>query len=363
MNKTFRLTAAIGAVALLAAACGEAPGEDGATDSATGDSDFLACMVSDQGGINDKSFNETSWNGLVQANEDGLIGEPKFAESQADADYGPNVQAMVADDCGLIVTVGFLLAGATEEAATANPEEKFTIVDFQYKDDTGAVYEIENVKPLVFNTHEAAFMAGYAAASHSTTGKVGTWGGAQIPTVTIFMDGFYDGVQYYNEQKGAAVEVLGWDKTTQQGQFVGDFENTGLAKQISDNLISQGADVLHPVAGPLAASAATAAQEAGNVAIVWADSDGFESAPEYGDVILTSVLKGMDVAVEEAARETVEDNFTNEPYVGDLENDGVGLAPFHDFDGDVSQETKDELEQIKEQIISGDLVVESDAAF
>ena len=363
MNKTFRLTAAIGAVALLAAACGEAPGEDGATDSATGDSDFLACMVSDQGGINDKSFNETSWNGMLQAHEDGLIGEPKFAESVADADYGPNVQAMVGDDCGLIVTVGFLLAGATEEAATANPEEKFTIVDFQYKDDTGTVYEIDNVKPLVFNTHEAAFMAGYAAASYTTTGKVGTWGGAQIPTVTIFMDGFYDGVQYYNEQKDAAVEVLGWDKTTQQGQFVGDFANTGLAKQISDNLISQGADVLHPVAGPLAASAATSAQEAGNVAVVWADSDGFESAPEYGDVILTSVLKGMDVAVEEAIRETVEGNFTNEPYVGDLANGGVGLAPFHDFDGDISQETKDELEQIQEQIISGDLVVESDAAF
>lgn len=223
MNTAFRLTAAVGAVALLAAACGEAPGEG--DDTAGGDSDFLGCMVSDEGGINDKSFNETSYNGLVQAHEDGIIAEPKFAESKADADYGPNVQAMVADDCGLIVTVGFLLAGATEEAANANPDERFAIVDFQYKDENQIVYEIDNVKPLVFNTHEAAFMAGYAAAAYTKTGKVGTWGGAQIPTVTIFMDGFYDGVQYYNEQKGTAVEVLGWDKATQQGQFVGDFEN------------------------------------------------------------------------------------------------------------------------------------------
>jgi basic membrane protein A len=364
VKKTFRLAAVAGAVALVVSACGEAPDE--ATDGATTDaatSDFLACMVSDEGGFNDKSFNENSFKGLEDAEAAGAIGDIKFAESTTEADYAPNVAAMVADDCGLIVTVGFLLAGATQEAAEANPEENFAIVDFQYADETGAVVEIDNVKPLVFNTQEAAFLAGYASAAYSKTGKVATWGGAKIPTVTIFMDGFYDGVQYFNEQKGANVEVLGWDKATQEGQFVGDFSNTGLAKQISDNLISQGADVIHPVAGPLAASAATAAQEAGNVVIVWADTDGFESAPEYGDVILTSVMKGLDAAVEAAATEAAEDNYSNEPYVGTLENEGVGLAPFHDFDAEVTQETKDELTAIQEQIVSGDLVVESDAAF
>ncbi|TDC46865.1 BMP family ABC transporter substrate-binding protein [Jiangella ureilytica] len=369
MNKRFRLAAALSVVALAVAACGEAPDEEGGggdgTSTAGGDGggDFAACMVSDQGGINDRSFNETSYNGLVLAQEEGIIAEPKFAESQTDADYGPNVDAMVQDDCGIIVTVGFLLADATREAAEANPEERFAIVDFQYADETGAPTPIDNVKPLVFNTQEAAFLAGYASAAHSTTGIVGTWGGAKIPTVTIFMDGFYDGVQYYNEQKGAQVQVLGWDKATQEGQFVGDFANTGLARQISDNLISQGADVLHPVAGPLAESAAIAAQAAGNVAVVWADSDGFESAPDYGDVILTSVLKGMDQAVLAATQEAADDAFTNEPYIGTLENGGVGIAPFHDFDSTVTQETKDELAQIQEQIISGELTVESDAAF
>ncbi|MBB5788257.1 BMP family lipoprotein [Jiangella mangrovi] len=370
MNKRFRLAAALSAVALAVAACGEAPDEeggDGATGTSTaggdGAADFTACMVSDQGGINDRSFNETSYNGLVLAQEEGIIPEPKFAESQTDADYGPNVDAMVQDDCGIIVTVGFLLADATREAAEANPDEHFAIVDFQYADETGAPTPIDNVKPLVFNTQEAAFLAGYASAAHSTTGIVGTWGGAKIPTVTIFMDGFYDGVQYYNQQKGAQVQVLGWDKATQEGQFVGDFANTGLARQISDNLISQGADVLHPVAGPLAESAAIAAQAAGNVAVVWADSDGFESAPDYGDVILTSVLKGMDQAVLAATQEAADGAFTNEPYIGTLENGGVGIAPFHDFDSTVTQETKDELAAIQEQIISGELTVESDAAF
>lgn len=369
MNKKIRLAAVVSAVALAVAACGDAPEDENgggdATSTAGGDggADFSACMVSDQGGINDKSFNETSYNGLVLAQDEGIIGEPIFAESQTDADYVPNVNEMVSQDCGLIVTVGFLLADATREAAEANPEEHFAIVDFQYTDETGTPTPIENVKPLVFNTQEAAFMAGYAAAAHSTTGIVGTWGGAPIPTVTIFMDGFYDGVMYYNEQKGAQVQVLGWDKETQDGQFVGDFANTGLARQISDNLISQGADVLHPVAGPLAESAAIAAQAVGNVAVIWADSDGFESAPDYADVILTSVLKGMDQAVLAATQEASEDAFSNEPYVGTLENGGVGIAPFHDFDADVSQETKDELAAIQEQIISGELVVESDAAF
>ena len=119
MNKTFRLAAVVSAVALAVAACGEAPDEEGgdATSTSTsggdGGGDFTACMVSDQGGINDRSFNETSYNGLVLAQEEGIIPEPKFAESQTDADYGPNVDAMVQDDCGIIVTVGFLLADAT----------------------------------------------------------------------------------------------------------------------------------------------------------------------------------------------------------------------------------------------------------
>ena len=366
MNKTFRFATVIGAVALVAAACGEAPGEetDAGGEETEAASDFQTCMVSDSGGINDKSFNESAYNGLQAAFESGVSLEPKFAESQAEADYAPNVDAMVADDCGLIVTVGFLLAQATQEAAEANPEERFAIVDFLYTDPT--TFEpvtIDNIKPLVFNTHEAAFLAGYLAAGMTQTGKVGTWGGLKIPTVTIFMDGFADGVAHYNQEKGANVEVLGWDKATQEGQFVGDFESTGPARQISDNLIQQGADILLPVAGPIGESAAVAAQEAGNVNIIWVDADGYETLPAYGSLIITSVLKGIAVAVETAANETAEGNFSSDPFIGTLENDGVGLAPYHDFEETVPQELKDEVEQLKEQIISGELTVESDAAF
>jgi basic membrane protein A and related proteins len=368
VNKTFQFATLLGAVALVAAACGEAPGEgDGAAatggETTAAQADFQTCMVSDEGGVNDRSFNEKSYKGLQDAFEAGATLEPKFAESQAEADYAPNVQAMVDDECGLIVTVGFKLAATTQEAATANPEEQFTIVDYKYSEAVDGVAEIPNVKPLVFNTHEAAYLAGYLAAGMTETGKVGTWGGAKINTVTIFMDGFADGVAAYNEAKGTNVEVLGWDKEAQEGQFTNDFANTGLALQFSQNLIDQGADILLPVAGPIGESAAVAAQDAGNVKVIWVDADGYETLPDYKALLLTSVLKGLDTAVETAATEAAEDNFSNEPFIGTLENDGVGLAPYHDFDSAVPQELKDEVEQLKEQIISGELVVESQAAF
>ena len=368
MNKALRLAAVASAVALFAAACGEAPDEDDDTtaggDETAAMSDFQTCMVSDEGGINDKSFNESAYRGLQNAFDEGVTVEPKFAESNSEADYAPNVQAMVSDECGLIVTVGFLLAQATDEAAKANPEERFAIVDFLYTDPTTfAPVTIDNIKPLVFNTHEAAFLAGYVAAGVSETDKVGTWGGLKIPTVTIFMDGFADGVAHWNEEKGENVEVLGWDKATQEGQFVGDFTNSGVARTISDNLIQQGADILLPVAGPIGESAAVAAEEAGNVKVIWVDADGYETLPEFRALLLTSVLKGIDVAVQEAATQTAGDNFSSDPFIGTLENDGVGIAPYHDLDAEVPQELKDEVEELKQQIIDGELEVTSDASF
>ncbi|WP_245565909.1 BMP family lipoprotein [Thermocrispum municipale] len=357
-----RLVAGLAAVGLATAACGEPPGE-GNGGSGSSDTDFVGCMVTDEGGPDDKSFNETSWKGLQDAAAEGISAKPRLAESNAASDYEPNVDQMVKADCGLIVTVGFLLADATKAAAEANPEEKFAIVDYLYTDKSGKPTPIDNVKPLVFNTHEAAFLAGYLAAAQTKTNKVATWGGAKIPTVTIFMDGFYDGVQHYNKTKNKNVQVLGWNKKTQDGQFVGNFNNSNKAKQISENLLNDGADIMMPVAGPIGEAAAVAAKEQGDVSIIWVDSDGYEALPKYKDIILTSVIKGMDVAVKNAAAETAEGNFSNEPFVGTLENKGVSLAPYHDFDSKVSDETKKEIDDLTQQIIAGDLKVESDAAF
>jgi basic membrane protein A len=354
VKKLLRATALAGVTALALAACGDAPTESGSgsTDGGAQASDFQACMVTDSGGIDDRSFNASGWKGLQDA-ESELGIKAKYVESNTETDFGPNVQQMVSDDCGIIVTVGFLLGDATAEAAKANAEEKFAIVDFAYDE------PIDNVKPLVFDTAQASFLAGYLAAGMTKTGKVATFGGINIPTVSIFMDGFADGVAKYNEAKGKDVQVLGWDKEAQNGSFTGDFQNQANGQQLTNNFIQQGADIVMPVAGPVGLGAAAAAQEAGDVKIIWVDSDGYESASQFGSLFLTSVVKRIDNAVLDATKQTVDGKYSAEPYVGTLENEGVGLAPYHDFDGEVPQELKDEIDALKEQIISGELTVES----
>jgi basic membrane protein A len=357
VNKKLRLAALVGAVALVVAACGDEP-DEGDDTTAGGDettaaaSDFLGCMVTDAGGVDDRSFNASAWQGLQDAESDLGI-EVKFVESNAETDYAPNVNQMVSDDCGIIVTVGFLLGDATAEAAAANAEEQFAIVDFSYEQ------PIENVKPLIFDTAQAAFLAGYLAAGMTETGTVATFGGINIPTVSIFMDGFSDGIDNYNEAKGTDVQLLGWDKEAQDGSFTGDFQNQANGQNLTNTFIQQGADIILPVAGPVGLGAAAAAEEAGNVKVIWVDSDGFESASQYAPLFLTSVVKRIDNAVLDATTQAVEGSFSADPYVGTLENDGVGIAPYHDFEDEVPDELKQEIDDLRQQIIDGSLTVES----
>ncbi|MDN5852411.1 MAG: BMP family ABC transporter substrate-binding protein [Actinomycetia bacterium] len=356
-RKTTWLMGLFGALALLAAGCGQPPPE---TDTGAGSSnqqaakDFRACMVTDSGGIDDRSFNQTSWEGVQQAVKEFGI-KSAVLESNSNADFVPNISQFVQQDCNLIITVGFLLADATEQAAKANPDQKFAIVDYLYKE------PIDNVKPLVFNTAEAAFKAGYVAAGMTKTGKVATFGGIKIPTVTIFMDGFWQGVQYHNQQKGTDVQVLGWNQQTQTGSFTGDFTDQAKGKILTENFIRQGADIIMPVAGPVGLGAAAAAQESAGTKIIWVDTDGCISAPQYCGVFLTSVMKGLDVAVKAVINATLNDKFVSEPYIGTLKNEGVQLAPFHEFEDDVPTELKNELEKITEGITSGTIKITSPA--
>src|SRR5690606_36150707 len=115
-------------------------------------------------------------------------------------------------------------------------------------------------------------------------------------------------------------------------------------------------------AGPLGEQSAIAADGA-DATVIWVDVDGYEAVPDYAHLMLTSVMKGISVAVEESANTAAAGDFSNEPFIGTLENDGVGIAPFHDYDDEIDQELKDEVEELRQQIISGELVVESDAAF
>ena len=367
MKKTLTLAGALMcAAALTLSSCAQAPGTGSsaapsAPASASGGASgaaFKACMVSDSGGFDDKSFNQTSYKGLTDAKTQLGI-ETGQVESQTAADFAKNIQSMVDADCSIIVTVGFLLSDDTLAAAKKNPDIKFAIVD---NNDPKAYPAAKNLKPLVFNTAQSSFLAGYLAAGMTKTKKLGTFGGAKIPTVTIFMDGFSQGVDYYNKQKSTDVKVLGWDAAKQDGQFTGDFEDPKGGQRTAQGLISQGADIVFPVAGPAGLGALQAAKASGGkVNAVWVDTDGCVSAETYCPNIITSVFKGMDVAVTNAIKSAQDGSFSNEPYVGTLENNGTGLAPFHDFDSKVPAELKSELDALKADIISGKIKIESKA--
>jgi basic membrane protein A and related proteins len=349
--------ATMGATALVLAGCGAPPEAGGG--STAGASDYTGCIVSDSGGFDDQSFNQSSYEGLKKAEADLGI-KVNQVESKTNNDFEPNLRAMVTAGCDLTVTVGFLLGDATKAQATANPDSHFAIIDFGY------ATPISNVKPIIYDTAQAAFLAGYLAAGTTKTGTVATFGGIKLPTVTIFMDGYADGVKYYNEQKGKDVKLLGWNKEAQDGSFTGDFEKQDVGKQLTQNFLDQGADIVMPVAGPVGKGAGSALKEAKaagkDVKLIWVDSDGFLTAPDYKDIMLSSVMKQMGDAVEAVVKEDKEGKFSNTPYVGTLANEGVQLAPFHDLDSQVPAELKSELDQIKKDIIDGKLKVESAAS-
>jgi len=341
---------AVSSVALLAA-CSAAPSDSG-DDATTGE--HCARMVTNSGGLDDRSFNQSSWAGLQAAQADDGI-EAQVLVSTSETDLAPNVDQAVASGCGFVLTVGYELAAATQEQAAANPDIDFAIVD--------ETVEGDNVKPILFDTAQASYLAGYLAAGVSKTGKVATFGGGNQPPVTLFMDGFSDGVDAYNTAHGTAVEVLGWSKEAQDGSFTGDFEDVNKGKQLAQALIDQGADVVMPVAGQVGEGAASAALDADGVSVIWVDNDGYDTLPaEYRPILLTSVLKDTEAAVQQIAVSTTDDSFTNEPYVGTLENGGVDIAPFHDLASSVSAELSAEVDALRDQIVAGDVTVESPSA-
>ncbi len=319
-----------------------------------------ACEVTDVGGVDDKGFNQKAYKGVTDA-ADQLGVEAAVLESQAETDYAPNIQAFIDQGCNVIVTVGFLLGDATMTAANANPDIPFTIVDYAYgeNEDGTPMITNNNVLGQVFNTDEAAFLAGYLAAGTTKSGKVGTFGGINIPPVTIFMDGFYYGVQKYNADNGTKVEVLGWDPKTQKGLFTENFEKLDDGRTFAQNLVDEGADIVMPVAGPVGLGSAALATELGTdkLMIIGVDSDQYESDTANQGVYLTSVLKNMDVTTFNAIKAVADGTFEGGVTVGTLANGGVGLAPYHDMDSMVSQKLKDQIVALQAGIIDGSVSV------
>jgi basic membrane protein A len=343
--------ALVGAGGMLLAGCAAPP-----TDGNGGDeSDFLACAVSDEASWNDKSFNEAAYDGLLKAQSELGI-QIADAESHSTEDFAPNLQQMVDANCNVIFAVGYNLVDPVNAAALANPDFNFVTIDGYL---TG---NVTNLKPIAYAMEQSSYLAGYLAAAYSTSKVIGTYGGLDIPAVTAFMVGFYQGAKAYEAETGTAVTVLGMDATgtatsfTDPGLSFGDTEG---AKAISAGFLADGADVIFPVAGGLFASTAEAITESGSPTALFlgVDKNIAVTSPEFASLVLTSVEKRMMNAVFDVIKTTSESGFDATAYVGTLENDGTALSDFGSFDSKVSAEIKAKLDELKAAIIAGEITI------
>jgi basic membrane protein A len=316
--------------------------------------EFLACAVSDKGGWNDKSFNESVSDGMDRAKAE-LGVEISLLGSDEIDNIKPNLEAMVEQGCTLVISVGFNGAAPVNEVAAANPDVDFVTVDGF----NGG--ELTNLKPLNYAMEESSYLVGYAVASISKTGIVGTFGGEQYDSVTPFMSGFYYGALAYGKDSGKTIKVLGWDPVAKTGDFAGDGTGAGFAtnnagsKTIALNQAQAGADVIFPVGGDQFGAVSEAFKELGIEGLsAGVDKDIALTAPDYAPFIVTSAEKRMTVAVFEIIEELVNGGaFSSEAYIGTLANEGTAISPFYAFDDLISAEVKAKLAEIQKGIIDG----------
>lgn len=333
----------------------EAMAETTTTEAMADFTPVKTCFVTDDAGVDDRSFNFLGWEGVKAAAESGAAQpDPILLESTSEADYQPHVEACLAQGAEHIVTSGWKLAGTVETFAAANPDVQWTQIDF--------VSNGPNVTGLVYQTDEGAFGAGYLAAGVTETGTVAVYGGENIPTVSIFLDGFTRGVEYYNEVNGTSVTVLGWDVAAQDGTFTGVFDPADpIVRATCESQLDEGADIILPVGGAINLPCGTAIQDRGlDASLIGVDADAFEAMPaEYQDVWLTTVLKGIDIQVTRS----IEAHASGAPlggtnFVGNLENEAIGLADYHSWSDKVPAELADEVDQILEDVKNGDIIWE-----
>jgi basic membrane protein A len=347
----------IGRIALSAsAACllltGLSIGASGSAGAAAKYKKTLACEVTDTGGINDRSFNASAYLGLKEAVAVAPKSITKNVQSTpsngTESTYENEIAQLVSQHCSIIITVGFLMSDATWNAAHANPKDHFAQVDNSNSspgNDGVAVKPYKgtakNILGLTYETQQDAFLGGYEAAAYAvahnaTAPKVATYGGEQFSSVTYYMDGFYDGVQYYNSHMKPSVKVLvlGWNEKTQKGEFIGSFTDQTTSAADTTAFLNQGATTVFPVAGSDGLGT-TAAVNTWNKAhslkanVEWVDTDGCVNDPADCNLFLNSVTKGVTASVKSAVLEQAEGKFKGGDYIGTLKNGGAAFIEDH----------------------------------
>ena len=296
-------------------------------------SEFKVGLITDVGGVNDGSFNQSSWEGLERAGEE-LGVTVNYLESATDADYAPNLETFVDEDYDLIISVGYMLADATRAAAEANPDTKFAIID-------DSSIDLPNVTSLIFHAEQASYLVGYVAGLTTQTNNIGFVVGMTNETMNQFGYGYYAGAKDANP-----------DVTVQQFN-ANSFADSATGKTMANTAITNGADIVFQAAGATGLGVIEACQEAGVYAI-GVDSDQSSIAP---NTVLTSAMKRVDNAVYEAVQELIDGTLEGGVKSFDLAAGGVDIAPSQDL---IAPEVITAVEEVKEKIVSGEVVVPAD---
>ncbi len=288
-------------------------------------------LVTDVGGVNDGSFNQSAWEGLQRAEKDFGV-EVNYLESATDADYAPNIENLVDEEYDLIISVGYMLAEATKAAAEANPDQKFAIID----DATNA--DLPNVSCLMFKQEQASYLVGYVAGLTTKTNNVGFVLGMANETMNQFGYGYLAG-------------VLDANKDCKIQQFnANSFADSAIGKSSTNTAITNGADIVFHAAGGTGLGVIEACKEAGKFAI-GVDSDQSKIAPT---TVLTSAMKRVDNAVYDTTEALIKGELKSGVKTYDLSIGGVDIAPTQDL---LSADVIKAVEDVKAKIISGEIVV------
>ena len=307
----------------------------------TGDKGIKVAMVTDTGGVSDQSFNQSAWEGLQRAEKE-LGVAASYKESTQDADYVPNLETILDDGNDLIWGIGFKLEAAIHDAAEANPDQKYGIIDYSYEDDGKEVPA--NVMCVMFNDEHSSFLVGYIAAQMTKTDKVGFVGGIEGPVIDRFDYGYQAGVKYANEESGKDVKVL--------RQYAESFGDAAKGKAIALQMYQQGADIVFHASGNVGTGVIEAAKEQEKFAI-GVDRDQNELAP---DNVITSAIKRVDLGTYNGTKDVIDNKFRGGQTVRyGLEDGAVDIAPTSDKL--VPKEVLEKVEEIKKKITAGEIKV------
>ena len=275
----------------------------GCSKSTVEDDKVKVTLVLDEGGVNDQSFNQSSWEGALQAKEKYDV-DINYIESKQESDYETNIETAIDNESDLVIGVGFKLTDAIKEASENYPEQQFAIIDGNYDKVP------KNVQPILFNEQEAGYSVGLIAGKMTKTNKVGFIGGMDIPSVTNFLVGFEKGLKEVNP----SIEIL--------SQYANSFTDAAKGKAIAQQMIKNNADIIFTAGGGVNNGAWEACSE-NDIKAIGVDMPSNQFMP---NTILTSALKNVGTGVELTIKDLVEGNFEGgKAKIYDLSNGGVGF--------------------------------------